>query len=78
MDTPKTVQFDLEPFIVEVGAAIPQWAAEAMESDALSPMPEPKPGDYGWGLDGVMVRKTGETFPLGSFMLKGDLLWRSI
>ena len=72
------MEFDLEPFQVVIGVVPPRWAGSAMERGDLIPAKPVKRGDYNWGDAGMKVVKTGEVFPVGSWMQKGDLLSHSI
>lgn len=71
-------EFDLTPFRLVIGEQMPDWAGAALDRGDIVPNKPVRLGDYDWGDAGMRVVRTGEVFPLGSWMMKGDLLSRSV
>lgn len=73
-------EYDLTPAILEPGAPMPDWFFNALARKEVVPLAEID--DVGspdhWGDKGMRVVKTGEEFPVGSWVYKGDLFSRSI
>lgn len=76
-EIPGEPEYDLEPFVVEVGRVPPLWAWNALVRQDLMPVPAVL-GEEGWGAEGLKVVKTGQHFPIGSRITKGDLFGRSV
>jgi hypothetical protein len=77
-EIPDEPEIDLTQFKIEVGRLPPLWFWNALIRKEIMPVPEPFIGQEDWAGDGIRVVKTGEFFPNGSIMSKGDLFSRSV